>query len=252
MYRLSGQHSVERRQSSIENRLQSSAEKEQCCSEERLLSGHSNGQSSLSEIGQNEQLSDDRMHTPKPTRNVRKNTPPSEKWNKFMDEFRIAAEGVELKSRMYPTNPSIRDRKSGKIYQLQVHVLFTYTYTDGSRTAAVVELRNVEKLYSNHISIDRLCSARNALLENGCHKVYAYLYVKEGATVSGPLKIKAEVQDIKIVKKDEMSQTQLVLEIDETLQLAPDPKTKSGATKCLIDFKSLEDTDSASVPGKLL
>ena len=46
-----------------------------------------------------------------------------------------------------------------------------------------------------------------------------------------------------------MSQTQFVKEIDKTLQLAPDPKTESGATKHLINFKSLEDTDSASVPG---
>ena len=70
-----------------------------------------------------------------------------------------------------------------------------------SKAAAVVELRNAEKLYRNHESIGRLCSSRNALLENGYDRVYAYLYVKEGATVSGPLKRKAETQDIKIVKK---------------------------------------------------
>lgn len=92
-------------------------------------------------------MSYEKMHTPKSTRElVHKKTPPCEKGKKFRDEFKTAAEGMGLKSKMDPTYPSIRDRKSGKIYQLRVHVLFTYTHTDGSRTAAVVELRNAEKL----------------------------------------------------------------------------------------------------------
>lgn len=144
MYRPSGQLSAERRQSSIENRQESSVDKGQYSSEERQLSGDSNGQSSVSEIGQNEQLSNEIMHTPKSTRKgqptCKKSPSCAEKGIQFRNEFKTAVEGVRLKSK-WETDPTIIDRKSGAL--CPVHKLFKYTHTNiMSKAAAVVELRN--------------------------------------------------------------------------------------------------------------
>ena len=127
-----------------------------------------------------------------------------------------------------------------------MHVWITHT-----RAAAVIDLRNMEKLNRDHYSITRLLSSKNVLLGNGCHLVYAYLYVKKGAHVSAPLKSQVENEDIKIIKEDEMSPDELVLKIDEKLQRAPDPNTESGATKTFVDSEGFEDTNLLTAPGNL-
>ena len=68
-----------------------------------------------------------------------------------------------------------------------IHVLFMHEQ-NGLRVAAFVDLRNRDQV-SNALVVGNIVKIRNALLENndGCDKVYAYLYIKEGANVSGGL-----------------------------------------------------------------
>ena len=209
----------------------------------------SNGQSSvnetiLSETGQNEQLSDEKVQTSKKGQSTCEKPPsPAEIRKKFQDEFKTAVEEVRsniVSKICYPN--------TGGNLQLLCNVLFTYTHTNGLKTAAVVELRNTKSLSgTNHVAMGRLRSSRKTLLEKGYHTVYAYLYINKHTRVSGPLMETAKHEDIKIISKEEMNPDQLAVEIDKKLQLAPGPKRKSGATKSLdeIDF-----TVSAPAAGK--
>ena len=155
---------VERRQSFVENRTESFAEVE-----ERQLSADSNGQSSVNETigetGQNEQLPDEKVQTPKKGQSDtietrEKSLSSAEKGRQFRDEFKTAVEEVRSKiaSKIFYPNTS---------GNLNVHVLFTYTHTNGLKTAAVVDLRNTKSLNGNHPTMGRLRSSRKTLLIGG-------------------------------------------------------------------------------------
>ena len=208
----------------------------------------SNGQSSvnetISETGQNEQLSDEKVQTPKKGQSTCEKPPsPAEIRKQFQDEFKTAVE--EVKSNIVSKICYPNTQNTGGDLQLPCHVLFTYTHTNGLKTAAVADLRNTKSLSgTNPKTMVRLHSSRKTLLEKDYHMVYAYLYINKHTRVSGPLMETAKDEDIKIVNKEEMSPDQLAVEIDKKLQLAPGPKRKS---------KSLNEIDftvSAPAAGK--
>ena len=192
------------------------------------------------------------MLTPKSTKKGQRKSPSSvEKGREFQNEFKTAAQEVRSKIASEIFYPNARSEETCNV---QCHVLFTYTHANGLKSAAVVELRDVEYLCSNPPTMDRLRLSKKNLLEKGYHKVYTYLYVHKRTRVSDPLKSRAENEAISIINNEEMTANQLIVEIDRRLQLAPDPKLENGAAKSLVHTKNLtalDDTDSAvSAPGE--
>ena len=171
------------------------------------------------------------------------NKSPYERGKEFQEEFKKKAVLVRSKivSKMEFDSPtSLKKPRS-------IHALFTYEQQNGSKVAGVVDMRNCEKI--NTTIIDRLLSSRSAVLEMGYDRVYTYLYVKEGAYVSNGVKTRAEMQDIEIVRKDELSPDELAIEIDKKLQSAcVSPKVKIDPT----DLKNFDYTDDASATGEYM
>jgi hypothetical protein len=127
-----------------------------------------------------------------------------------------------------------------------IHVLFTHELENGSKVAGVVDLRNRDKITGTPV-VDRLLSLRKAVMEMGYVRVYTYLYVKEGANVSDRVKKQAEMQDIEIVRKDEISPDELAIHIDKKLQsTCLPPKIKSDPA----GIKNSDYLDYASLTGK--
>ena len=109
------------------------------------------------------------------------------------NEFKIAVQGVRSKIASEIFYPNARSEETCNV---QCHVLFTYTHTNGLKTAAVVELRNAKYLSGNPPTMDRLHLSKENLLEKGYRKVYTYLYVHKRTCVNDPLKSRAEDEAI--------------------------------------------------------
>ena len=162
------------------------------------------------------------------------NVSPDKIGKQFRDEFKEDAIKVRSKitSKM-EFDQYIFDEKFSK--RRRVHVLFT----NGSIAAAIVDIRNVGRL--NNVNIDKLYLSKNALLEKGYRKVYAYIYINEKTDVSPELINIARKQNIDIVRKGEISPDQLAKQIDTELLKAEGIQ----ANDTIYD-----DTDSA--PGKCM
>ena len=147
----------------------------------------------------------------------------------FRDEFKEAAVKVRSKitSKM-EFDQCIVDEKIGQ--RRRLHVLFT----NGSIAAAIVDIRNVGRL--NTVNIDKLYSSKNALLEKGYRKVYAYIYINEKTDVSPELMNIARKKNIDIVRKGEISPGQLAEQIDTELLKA----------------EGIQANDTDSAPGKCM
>ena len=102
----------------------------------------------------------------------------------------------------------------------KAHVLITHTQTSGLRVAAIVDIRNVQRLDDN--TIDRLYCLRNVLLERGYHRVSAYIYVNEHTQVSSLVKNHANDHQINVVNKRDLNPGQFVIQTDDVLQLTHD------------------------------
>ena len=179
---------------------------------------------------------------------------PRNLWKTFQEEFKKKAELARPKitSKMEFDCPTLLKEPNEP---RSIHALFTHKQ-NGSKVAAIVDLRNRDKI-ADTLLLERLRSLRKAVLGNayGCDRVYTYLYVKEGAKVSGGVKIQAEKEGIKIVRRDELSPDELIMEIDEKLQSACRSKIEptidirgAGPT----DAQNSDYTDHAPVTGKCM
>ena len=174
---------------------------------------------------------------------------PREQGEIFQEEFKEKAELARPKITSnlkfnYPTS------LKGPHEPRSIHVLFTHE-KNGSKVAGVVDLRDWKRVTGTLIG--KLVSIRKAVLEMGYDRVYAYLYVNEDAKVSDGMKTRAEMQGIKIVRRDELSPDELTMEIDEKLQSACRSKIEptvdiqgAGPT----DAQNSDYTDHAPVTGK--
>lgn len=149
-----------------------------------------------------EEITEETGHSPKEQ--------PFKKGQDFRKEFKTAANEVKskLSSKMEFDAHIISTRK--------VHVLFTHTQTNGLRVAAIVDIRNVQRLDDN--TIDRLCCLRNVLLERGYHRVSTYVYVNEHTQVSSLVENHANDHQIKVVNKRDLNPCQFVIQTDDDLR----------------------------------